>query len=71
MRVIIAPDGFSGTLTAGEAAAAIAEGWRRHAPDDDLDLCPLSDGGPRRAGSPWSRSSCAIPGRPRAGVSGC
>jgi glycerate kinase len=46
MRVVIAPDGFDGTLSAAEAAAAIAEGWRRHAPDDDLDLCPLSDGGP-------------------------
>ncbi len=46
MRVVIAPDRFSGTLTAAEAAEAIATGWRRHAPDDDLDLCPLSDGGP-------------------------
>jgi glycerate kinase len=46
VRVIIAPDCFGGTLTATEAAEAIAEGWRRHAPDDELDLCPLSDGGP-------------------------
>jgi glycerate 2-kinase len=44
--VLIAPDRFSGTLTAAEAAEAVAEGWRRHAPLDDLDLCPLSDGGP-------------------------
>jgi len=44
--VLIAPDSFNGTLTATEAAEAIAEGWRRHAPGDDLDLCPLSDGGP-------------------------
>jgi glycerate kinase len=28
------------------AAAAIAEGWRRSAPDDELTLVPLSDGGP-------------------------
>ena len=46
VRVLIAPDSFTGTLTAAEAAEAIAEGWRRHAPGDDLDLCPLSDGGP-------------------------
>jgi glycerate kinase len=46
MRVLIAPDCFTGTLTAGQAAEAVATGWRRHAPDDVLDLCPLSDGGP-------------------------
>lgn len=46
MRVLIAPDEFSGTLTAVEAAAAIAEGWARRAPADDLDLAPMSDGGP-------------------------
>ncbi|GLY32821.1 glycerate kinase [Kineosporia sp. NBRC 101731] len=45
MRVVIAPDSFSGTLTSPAAAEALAVGWRRHAPDDDLDLCPLSDGG--------------------------
>ena len=46
MRVLIAPDKFAGTLSAVEAAAAIAEGWRRRAPDDELDLVPLADGGP-------------------------
>ncbi len=46
MRVLIAPDGFTGTLTAGQAAAALADGWARQAPADELDLCPLSDGGP-------------------------
>ncbi|WP_067438234.1 glycerate kinase family protein [Nocardioides jensenii] len=46
MRVLIAPDKFAGTLTAVEAAEAIAEGWRRHAPGDELDLCPMADGGP-------------------------
>ncbi len=42
----MAPDKFAGTLTAVEAAEAIAAGWRRHAPDDELDLAPMSDGGP-------------------------
>jgi len=46
MRVLIAPDCFTGTLSAGEAAEAIAEGWRRSAPQDELTLAPLSDGGP-------------------------
>lgn len=46
VRVLIAPDKFAGTLTAVEAASAIAEGWSRHAPDDQLDLAPMSDGGP-------------------------
>lgn len=46
MRVLIAPDKFAGTLTAKEAAAAIAAGWRRHDPEAALDLAPLSDGGP-------------------------
>lgn len=46
MRVLIAPDKFAGTLTAVEAAEAIATGWRRQAPEDDLDLAPMADGGP-------------------------
>ncbi|WP_295697188.1 glycerate kinase [Lapillicoccus sp.] len=45
MRVVIAPDRFAGSLTAAEAAEAIATGWRARAPHDDLDLVPLSDGG--------------------------
>ncbi|GAB3858545.1 glycerate kinase [Nocardioides maradonensis] len=46
MRVLVAPDKYAGTLTAVEAAEAIAEGWRRHSPGDDVDLAPMSDGGP-------------------------
>lgn len=46
MRVLIAPDKFAGTLTAVEAAEAMADGWRRRAPGDELDLAPMSDGGP-------------------------
>ncbi len=46
MRVLIAPDKFAGTLTAVAAAEAIAAGWQRQAPGDDLDLCPMADGGP-------------------------
>jgi glycerate kinase len=46
VRILVAPDCFTGTLSAGQAAEAIAEGWRRSAPQDDLILMPLSDGGP-------------------------
>lgn len=46
MRVLIAPDSFTGTLSAERAAAAMAAGWARTAPEDDLICRPLSDGGP-------------------------
>jgi glycerate 2-kinase len=46
VRVLIAPDCFTGTLSAPQAAAAVADGWRRQAPGDELELLPLSDGGP-------------------------
>ncbi|WP_427385266.1 glycerate kinase [Janibacter sp. G56] len=46
MHVLFAPDCFTGTLTARQAAEAMAQGWRRSAPDDLLTLLPLSDGGP-------------------------
>lgn len=46
MRLVVAPDAFAGTLSAGQAAEAIAAGWRERAPGDDCALVPLSDGGP-------------------------
>ena len=46
MRVLVAPDCFTGTLSAPEAAAAIAAGWARSAPHDEVVRLPLSDGGP-------------------------
>jgi glycerate kinase len=46
VRVLVAPDCFTGSLTAGQAAHAVAQGWRRAAPADELQECPLSDGGP-------------------------
>jgi glycerate kinase len=45
MKILVAPDKFKGTLTAGEAASAIANGWRQARPADQLDLLPISDGG--------------------------
>jgi glycerate 2-kinase len=49
MRVVLAPTGFStgsgAGLGAAQVAAAMAEGWARAAPGDDLMLRPMSDGG--------------------------
>ncbi|WP_036332535.1 glycerate kinase family protein [Modestobacter caceresii] len=44
-RVVIAPDSFKGTLGAAAAAEALAAGWRRVRPDDELVAVPLADGG--------------------------
>ncbi len=46
MRVVFAPDKFAGTLSAVEAASAMATGWARRAPGDELVQVPMSDGGP-------------------------
>ncbi|MFM9378185.1 glycerate kinase [Gordonia sp. VNK21] len=45
-RVAIMPDSFGGTLSAAEAASAMAAGWHRSRPQDTLVLAPQSDGGP-------------------------
>ncbi|MFE9424813.1 glycerate kinase [Kitasatospora sp. NPDC006697] len=45
MRVVIAPDSFKGTVTASEAARALAAGWRTVRARDELTLRPMADGG--------------------------
>ena len=45
LSVLIAPDKFKGTLTATQAAEAIARGWKAARPDDKLLQLPISDGG--------------------------
>ena len=45
MRIVIAPNAFKGSLSAHEAATAIGEGIRIAAPDADLVLLPIADGG--------------------------
>lgn len=44
-RFLIAPDKFKGSLSASEAAGAMAAGVRRSDPDAEIDLCPIADGG--------------------------
>ncbi|WP_182111348.1 glycerate kinase [Actinotalea sp. JY-7876] len=46
MRILLAPDCFTGTLTARAAADAMATGWGRGAPHDEVVRLPLADGGP-------------------------
>jgi glycerate kinase len=46
VRVLVAPDKFAGTLGAPEAARAIADGWTRAAPHDEVTRLPMADGGP-------------------------
>ncbi len=41
----MAPDKFKGTLTAPEAAEAIATGWRRGDPSSEIETIPMADGG--------------------------
>jgi glycerate kinase len=45
MRVVIAPDSFKGSLDAAGAADALAEGWSRARPGDEIVTVPLADGG--------------------------
>jgi glycerate kinase len=46
MRILVAPQEFKGSLTAAEAAGAIALGARGALPDAEVEELPLSDGGP-------------------------
>ena len=46
MRVLVAPQEFKESLTADEAAAAIARGLAAARPEWTVDELPLSDGGP-------------------------
>ncbi|MCP9487138.1 MAG: glycerate kinase [Gaiellaceae bacterium MAG52_C11] len=45
MKVVVAPDTFSGSLAAAAAASAIAAGWSSVRPQDELVLVPMADGG--------------------------
>lgn len=76
MRVLVAPQEFKGTLTAVEAAAAVEHGLRRVWPGSQIDLLPMSDGGPgfvraisAAVGGQVRRAPCRDPlGRPVEGT---
>jgi glycerate kinase len=45
VHVVVAPDKFEGTLSAKEAARALAAGWRRADRSAEVDEVPVADGG--------------------------
>ncbi|WP_144792911.1 glycerate kinase [Microbacterium paludicola] len=45
MKVVIAPDSFKGSITATDAATAIAEGWASVDPAAEIMRRPMADGG--------------------------
>ena len=45
LRVVVAPDSFGGALDSVGVATAIATGWSRVRPDDEILLRPMADGG--------------------------
>lgn len=63
MRILVAPDKFKGTLSAKEAAEAIATGLREALPRAEVTLQPMADGGEGTAeiiagASPFEWRSC-------------
>jgi glycerate kinase len=45
LRVLVAPDSFKGSATAGHVAAAVRDGWLTQRPADEVLLAPMADGG--------------------------
>jgi glycerate kinase len=45
LTVLFAPDSFKGSVTSIDVARALAAGWARARPADELLLAPLADGG--------------------------
>ncbi len=45
MRIVVCPDKFARTLSASQAALAIANGWQKFAPETSAQIIPISDGG--------------------------
>lgn len=67
MKVVIAPDSFKESLSAPEVAQAIARGWLRARPADEMLLRPMADGGEGTvdavlAAKPGERRECRVCG---------
>jgi glycerate kinase len=45
MKIVLAPDSFKGSLSARDAAEALAKGFRRVFPNAEYALIPMADGG--------------------------
>lgn len=67
LHVLVAPDSFKGTLSSVQVASAIAAGWSRARPADEVRLAPLADGGEGtlvaiEAAGGWSRRLASVHG---------
>ncbi len=67
MKVVIAPDSFKESLSAPDVAQAIARGWLRARPADEVLLRPMADGGEGTvdavlAAKPGERRECRVCG---------
>jgi glycerate 2-kinase len=65
LTVLFAPDSFKGSLTSVEVARALAAGWLRARPADEILLCPLADGGEGtlaaiEAAGGWTRQTATV-----------
>lgn len=60
-RVVLAPDSFKGTITAADAAAALADGWASVDPAAEFVHRPMADGGEGTV----SAFEAAVPGAVR------
>ena len=63
-RVVLAPDSFKGTITAADAAAALAEGWASVDPSAEFVHRPMADGGEGTVAA----FAAAVPGAERVPV---
>src|SRR4026209_2055687 len=45
LRIVVAPDSFGGALDSVAVARAMAAGWLRARPGDEVHLAPMADGG--------------------------
>lgn len=64
LQVIVAPDSFKGTFSSVVVADALAEGWSRLRPADEVVLTPMADGGEGtldavEASGGWDRHAAA------------
>lgn len=66
VRIVVAPDKFKGSLTAAEAAGALAQGLRTALPDADVVEFPIADGGEGTVqimlARGWERVGCSVSG---------
>ena len=70
MRVVIAPDKFKGSLTASQAAQAMARGVARAVPGASIDRVPMADGGEGTVDGAGRRDRRLVPRGPVTGPLG-